>query len=287
MDKFPEQYKYKKVIVKNPDQTSFPKKRSRYLLGALVAILALSWLLNSPPGLLGKSDAIAYAVCHRISSHSFYFGERPFSLCARCSGQYLGFLGGFVLQLFRSRKRTGFPGRWAVGGLLFLILLYAVDGFNSLFHLYPNLDKWSLYEPHNTLRLLTGLGMGLAISGFYFPLMGQTLWRDPDPSPALRGIGDYSIWIGGVTILGLLVLTDNPLILYPLILLSTAGLMTLLTLLYSVIWILLRGRENAFSSWGELKWWLLAGFGTALFQIALIDAIRYSLTGTWSGFLAY
>ena len=84
-----------------------------------------------------------------------------------------------------------------------------------------------------------------------------------------------------------MVLSGNPLILYPLILLSTGGLIALLTLLYTVIWILLARRENSFVSWDALGWWVLAGFGTALVQIALTDAIRYFLTGSWSGFLEY
>jgi hypothetical protein len=129
--------------------------------------------------------------------------------------------------------------------------------------------------------------MGLAISGFYYPLMGQTLWRDFNPDRSLAGTKEWLAWFGGVIGIGLLVLTDNPLILYPLILISTGGLMVLLTLLYTVIWVLLKRRENTFQSWWDLRWWVVAGFGTALLQIALIDLIRYSVSGTWSGFLAY
>jgi uncharacterized membrane protein len=264
-----------------------PPQTLKVLLLIFVGGLLLTWLILTPPGLLGKSDAAAYAVCHRISSHSFYFGDRPFSLCARCSGQYLGFLWGFFLQVVLARKRAGFPGRWAVSGIVVMVLVYALDGLNSLFHLSPGLEAWSLYAPHNTLRLFTGLGMGLSISGIYYPLMGQTIWKDYDPGPALKGIRDYSLLIGGGIGIGLLVLSGNPLILYPLILLSTGGLMLLLTLLYTVIWILLKHRENSFGSWIDLTWWILAGFGSALFQIVLIDAIRFYATGTWSGFLDY
>ena len=31
-----------------------------------VGLLFVGWLLNTPGGLLGKADAIGYAVCHRI-----------------------------------------------------------------------------------------------------------------------------------------------------------------------------------------------------------------------------
>ena len=265
------------------------KKKSKIALKFILVIftggLLLAWLITTPPGLLGKSDAIAYAVCHRISSHSFSIGDRSFSLCARCSGQYLGFLWGFGLQALIGKKRAGFPSRWAAGGLIFLVLFYALDGLNSLFTLYPGLESWSLYLPNNPLRLFTGLGMGLAISGLYYPLMGQTIWKDFSLERSLAGTREWLLWAGGGIVIGLLVLTGNPLILYPLTLLSTGGLLVLLTLLYTVIWILLSRRENSYSSWGDLGWWILAGFGTASFQIALIDAIRYFLTGTWSGFL--
>jgi uncharacterized membrane protein len=266
-------------------------KTKRYKIPSKLALvvftggLLLFWLMNTPPGLLGKSDAIAYAVCHRINSHSFHLGNRPFSLCARCSGQYLGFLWGFMIQWILGYKKSGFPSRWTVVGLVLLILVYTLDGLNSLFTFSPSLSDWSLYTPSNTLRLFTGLGMGLAISGFYYPLMGQTIWKDYSSERPLRRISDWLLWIGGSIGIGLLVQSGLPMILYTLILLSTGGLLALLTLLYTVIWILILGRENSFRSWQELGWWILAGFGTALLQIAVTDAARYLLTGSWSGFL--
>ena len=33
----------------------------------LLGILLVVWLILTPPGLLGKADAIGYAVCHRIA----------------------------------------------------------------------------------------------------------------------------------------------------------------------------------------------------------------------------
>ncbi|HDD54942.1 MAG TPA: DUF2085 domain-containing protein [Chloroflexi bacterium] len=258
-----------------------PKIALKILLVVFTGGLLLIWLITTPPGLLGKSDAVAYAVCHRISSHSFMIGDRPFSLCARCSGQYLGFLWGFGLQVLLGKKKSGFPSRWAAGVLVLLVLLYALDGLNSFFYLYPGLENWSLYLPNNPLRLFTGLGMGLAISGLYYPLMGQTIWKDYSLEKPLAGTREWLLWTGGGIGIGLLVLTGHPLILYSLILLSTGGLLVLLTLLYTMIWILLFRRENSFSSWGDLGWWILAGFGTASFQITLIDAVRYFLTGTW------
>lgn len=270
-----------------PESSKRALQVRRGFLVVLVAALLLAWLVNTPPGLLGKSDALAYAVCHRIGSHSFYFGERPFSLCARCSGQYLGFMWGFVLQSVLGKKKAGFPRRWLAAALGGLILFYLLDGLNSFLHLYPGLEDWSVYHPSNLLRLFSGLGMGLAISGFYYPLMGQTIWRDYSLEESLQGAGERAVWFGGAILLGLLVIWENPLLSYFLILLSTGGLLVLLTLLYSVIWILVFRKDNSFKSLADLGWWVLGGFGTAMLQIALIDGLRYLLTGTWSGFLDY
>lgn len=269
------------------DAPKNPLPKTRIFLALVGTALLLAWLFNTPPGLLGKSDAAAYAVCHRISSHSFHLGDRPFSLCARCSGQYLGFLWGFCVQAFLARKKAGFPTGWWAALLVGLILFYLGDGLNSFFHLYPGLETWSLYQPENILRLYSGLGMGLAISGFYYPLMGQTIWREFSPAQPLRVPRSWVFFLGGAVLLGLLVVWENPLVAYFLILISTGGLLLLLTLLYTVIWILLARKENCFNSLMELGWWIAAGFGTAIFQIALMDTLRFLLTGTWSGFLDY
>jgi hypothetical protein len=115
--------------------------------------------------------------------------------------------------------------------------------------------------------------------------MGQTIWNNFSRERPIRRIRDWLLWVGGAIGIGFLVLSGSPLILYSLILLSTGGLLSLLTLLYAVIWILLLRRENSFENWKELGWWILAGFGTALAQIAVTDAVRYLMTGTWSGFM--
>ena len=263
------------------------KRFIRYILVFLLGGLVVTWLINTPPGLLGKSDAIAYAVCHRIGSHSHYFGDRPFSLCARCTGQYLGFIWGFGFQLLVAKKRSGFPSLWTLVLMAVLFIFYLLDGLNSVVHLYPGLDHLSIYQPNNILRLFTGLGFGIVVSAILYPLAGQTVWNETSLLPAIRGPKDWMILLGGVIGIGLLILTGNPILTYPLILISTGSLLLLLTVLYSVIWILLRKRENSFTSWKELIWWGIAGFSSALMQIALIDLVRFILTGTWSGFPEY
>ena len=257
------------------------------LLVLLVLVLIGLWWINTPPGLLGKTDAVGYAVCHRITSHSFYIGNRPFSFCARCTGQYLGFLWGFGVQIFLSKRRAGFPPKSILLIMWLLFLFYISDGVNSILHQYPGFQQWSFYEPNNSLRLFSGLGMGVVISGLLYPLLGQSIWREVKLQPALSGFWEEGILFGGGIILGLMVISGNPLFLYPLILLSSAGLILLLTILYGMIWIILFKRENSFRSWSELTWWAVGGFTLTWVQILVIDLIRFQITGTWSGFLDY
>lgn len=262
-------------------------KLARILILILGSGLVLVWLVNTPPGLLGKSDAVAFAICHRIGSHSFHLGERAFSLCARCSGEYLGFLWGFAFHLLFAKNRYNFPTIKSLLALGVLFLFFVFDGLNSFFHLYPGLEHFSLYTPQNALRLFSGLGMGVLISVILYPLLGQTLFKEQVEEITFTTIRDWLMLIGGAGLIGLLVLADNPLLAYPLILLSTGGLLILLTILYTVIWILILKKENSFENWSQLIWWGVGGFWTAMFQVAVIDLIRFLLTGTWSGFLIY
>jgi hypothetical protein len=82
----------------------------------------------------------------------------------------------------------------------------------------------------------------------------------------------------------LLVLTENPLVLYPLALVSSLGVVFLLTIVYTMLALLLSGRENRVADPRQLVVPALIGFILAILQIAGLDVVRYVLTGTWSGF---
>lgn len=252
------------------------------LIFIVAGLLLLGWLLNTPAGLLGKADAVGYAVCHRIDLRSFHLGERQLPLCARCTGMYLGALLGLAYQSFTVPRRSGSPPRGVIAVLAALVLAFAIDGTNSLLSLLPGAPL--LYPPHNTLRLLTGTGMGLAIAAALYPAFNQTVWMDGERRPALSDFRSLGILLAlGLSLDGL-VLTGNPLILYPLALLSALGVPVLLTMVYTMVWLMLLRAENKISRAAELLLPLGGGFILALLQIALLDLGRYWLTGTWDGF---
>lgn len=248
---------------------------------AVVLILA-GWLLNTPPGLSGKADAVGYAVCHRIDLRSFHIGDRPLPLCARCTGMYLGAVVGLLYQTITARRKAGMPPRSVLAGLGLLVLLFGVDGFNSYLRLF--LDHPLLYEPNNTLRLLTGTGMGIAIASVLFPAFNQSVWQVYDSRPPLPGLPALGLTLALGLGIDLLVLTENPFVLYPLALISAGGVLLLLTMVYSLIYLMVLRLENRFQSFPELFVPLCAGLGLGVLQIAVLDAVRYLLTGTWDGF---
>jgi uncharacterized membrane protein len=262
-----------------------PSSYRKYLHGAIylaAAMVLLGWLWNTPEGLLGKADAVGYAVCHRIDVRSFHLGDRPISLCARCTGMYLGALLGLAFQGFVTPRGGKFPPRRVIAALGGLVVLFGVDGVNSFAHLIPDLPR--LYEPNNIFRMLTGTAFGIVMSAAVYPVFHQTMWTRWEERPALAGF--RSLFVLLLLGLGLasLVITENPIILYPLALLSAAGVLLILSMIYAMLWLIVLRKENRYTHRWQLITPLVGGFAMGLLQIALLDLGRYMLTGTWEGF---
>ncbi|MGA2505474.1 MAG: DUF2085 domain-containing protein [Anaerolineales bacterium] len=263
---------------------------SKYLVIVAALLVFIGWFINTPPGLLGKADAIAYAVCHRIGERSFHIGSIQLPLCARCTGMYLGAVTGLFFQSIIGWKRLKIP-HWSIIALLVVFVgAFGIDGSNSYLYLLkqvspgmlPNVPN--LYVPNNTLRLLTGSGMGLVIALMLFPAFNQTVWSDGDDKPAISGWKWFGLLLGIQVVFDLLVLTESPLVLYPVAVISTLGVWLLLSMVYSMVWVMIMGEDSKFTKLRQLWLPLLAGLTIAMIQTAGIDALRFWLTGTWGAF---
>jgi len=249
----------------------------------LCVLVAGAYLELTPPGLLTKADMVGYAVCHRIPSHSFFFGGRQLPLCARCSGTFLGALTGLFGQIvvLRRRRESEFPPLVIMVLLALFILLMGMDGLNS----YMNLVGGPyLYEPRQWLRLVTGALNGLALGGILLPMVHFSLWKEPSPRRVIQGWRDLAVLLaleGGMV---LLVLTRWPPLLYPLALASTAGVLVMLSLVSTVLVVMVTGGENRYAGWKDAVGPLLVGISIAILQVGAIDLLRYQLTGTLEGF---
>jgi uncharacterized membrane protein len=260
----------------------FSARSLPWALGIAFGVLAFVWLYHTPAGLLGKADALGYAVCHRIDLRSFSINGRPMPLCARCTGMYLGAITGLVYQFIVGGRRMGMPPRRVIAVLGLLVLAFAVDGLNSYLTLFPNVV--TLYQPQNWMRLLTGMGMGVVLSAGLVPSFNQTVWSEWDGRPALSGFRSLSLLILAGLGLSALVLLNDPWILFTLSLVSAAGILVVLGMVYIIVLLILFRRDNTISQTRGLYLPALGGLFLALLQIGLIDLARFWLTGTWDGF---
>jgi uncharacterized membrane protein len=256
-------------------------------LAALIAFAG--WFTIAPSGLLGKADSIGYAICHRIDERSFQIGDRQLPLCARCTGEFNAAAISLLFFTLVSPRKSGMPGRKLGVPLLIFFLAFGIDGSNSYLYLLKQTAGTALnnipnlYIPNNTLRLFTGSGMGIALASILYPAFNQSAWKESDPQPALNW-KKLGILVGVLLLIDFAILTEHPAILYPIAILSVLGVLALLVMVFSMIWLLLMRQENIFTNVLEMWMPLLAGTTLAFLMITAIDLLRFRLTGTWGGF---
>jgi uncharacterized membrane protein len=265
-------------------------RATKGLVPLAAALVLLGFLMVAPPGLLGKADAFGYAVCHRIDARSFQIGTRQLPLCARCSGMFFGALLGLVFLTLTFPKRAGMPSKVFFIPLGIMVFAFALDGINSYVTLMKGLGTSffssipTLYEPNNTLRLLTGTGMGLVIAAVLFPAFNQTIWKDWDIRPSLGSWRIFGSLIVLALIIDLAVLTESDVVLYPLAILSALAVPLLLTIVYGLFAVMATRKDNTYEQLSQAWLPLTAGFTIAMLQIVIFDILRFAITGTWGGF---
>ena len=130
-------------------------------IGALAALVFL------PGGtLLDRLRVLDGGICAQLPSHSFFPGGQQLPLCARNTGIYLGFASTLLVLVVAGRTRVmRLPAVGVAVVLVLAVAMLGVDGFNSFFR---DLQLPHLYQPHNLLRLGTGLATGTAMASFLY-----------------------------------------------------------------------------------------------------------------------
>ncbi len=242
-----------------------------------------AWLAFTPPGLLDKFDAIGYAICHRIASHSFFAYGRQLPLCVRCTGTYLGVLLGFVTPWFWGRGRAvKFPPPAVMITLLGFTALMAVDGINSYLSFFEYAPH--LYRPQHWLRLVTGTLNGLMLSNIILPVLNGTIWLNWEPRPVIANMWELGRLVLIALAADVLVLTQWEPVLFVVGILSILAVIAALMSIHMVVLL-----SASFGLWrirsqADMIWPAILAFAMAIAQIGVIDAIRYAATGTWAGF---
>ena len=251
------------------------------LVMAFYTVTDVAHLTHSP--VLEGADWVGYAVCHRITERSFTIGGRQFPLCARCTGMYLGVALTVLVIFLTGRLRwSELPPLPVLLLLIGFIGLMGIDGINSYSHFFPNAPH--LYEPRNWLRLLTGMGTGLAMGVFMLPALAQTLWRRPDSRAPLDNFRELAGLVGVALTAVLLLLSNQSAILYVLALVSTAGLLFIITAINCVFLLILLRRDGRAERWQETAVPLTISFILTLIEISAVSIVRFNLTGTMTGF---
>lgn len=262
---------------------------TRWSVLVAVTIGLAAWMYIAPPGLMGKLDAIGYAVCHRLDSHSLHIGSLQMPLCARCTGEFNAAAIALIFQAVVSPRQSRLPGKGIGAVLVVLFLAFAVDGVNSYTTLMRTLTPGTLgfipalYATDSVTRVFTGSGVGVVLAAVLYPMYNQSVWQTPGPGRALdwRKLG---LLLGLIVLVDVAILTESPLVLYPVAILSSLGVLALLSLVFSIVWIMVMRQDNTFGTTRQL--WLPAAAGATLAFVMIlgIDLIRFGLTHTWSGF---
>ncbi len=255
-------------------------------IAAIIAVVA--WFIIAPEGALGKLDAIGYAVCHRIDERSFQIDDRQLPLCARCTGEFYAAGIAMLFQAIVSGRRSKLPSKGIIAVLVIFFLAFGLDGTNSYVYLLKQSSGGleqipNLYVPNSTLRLFTGSGMGIALAAILFPVINQTLWRQLDNRPALEW-KQFGILTAIILVINLLILTNSPIVLYPIAYISALGTLSLLVSVFAILWIIIMKQDNTFENPRQLWLAFASGLTLALLLILSIDLLRYQFTGTWNGF---
>ena len=275
--------------MQSEETRSFTGNLVRWLVPLAALLVLAGFLFITPPGLLGKADGIGYAVCHRIEVRSFHIGERQLPLCARCTGEFNAAAIALIFFGFVSRKRSSMAPKGILAVLVVFFLAFGIDGSNSYLYLLKQTYEGflpqvpNIYIPNNTLRLLTGSGMGIAMASVLYPVINQTIWRDVDERPVLTW-KEFGWLLGIILMIDLGILSEQPVILYPIAFLSVLGVLALLSMVFTIVWVIIMRQENAFDMLKQLWLPAVAGLTLTFLMISVIDLLRLALTGTWGGF---
>jgi uncharacterized membrane protein len=261
------------------EREATPRPRLAILAVAL-ALMVIVLAVEVPPAtLLGKADAIGYAICHRIPERSFFLNGRQLPLCARCTGTFLGaMLGMGALLLYRRQRAARLPSVPVLGLMVLFIALWAFDGLNSYLTFFPGVPH--LYEPQNWLRMTTGLLNGLALITLVWPIFNFTLWREPSQQAVLDSAWQFLAILPVAAVLVFLVNLGIGALLYPLAILSSAGVLLMLTMINTMIAAVVLGREGFARNWLQALVPLTVGLGLAILQMAAMILLRAYLTTT-------
>lgn len=253
---------------------------NRHHLMLAVSLLVIGVFMLVPPvTIFDKAHAVGYAICHQIPSRTFIIDGVPLPLCARCTGIYLGALLGIAGMAALGRYRSvELPPTPVLVVLVGFIGLMGIDGVNSYLTFFPRAPH--LYEPQNWLRLTTGTLNGLAMSAIVFPVINASLWRAglTRPEASIKNFKELLLFVAGAVVIIKIVLWQQPLLLIPLTVLSTTGVLLMLTIVNTMFVLVITRRESSARSWRDIVVPVTMGLAASFLMVGGMDWLRATVT---------
>jgi uncharacterized membrane protein len=221
--------------------------------------------------LADRLHMVVHGVC--AQEHYLYIGGVTLPLCARNSGIYAGFLATvlYVIALGRG-KAARVPPLPIAGLLLAAIVAMGIDGFNSLL---LDVGGYNAYPPDNRLRVVTGLGMGIAI-GVFMPLLFNLSLRY-DARHDQRIVGSWIELAGAIAVAaalyGLLFFAP-PWLYYPLAIFSVFGIVGVLWLANMFVIGMITGLEGRVLRLRQLARPATLGLAFTAVELTLLTWLR-------------
>lgn len=139
------------------------------------------------------------AICHQLEERSLFVDGKPLSVCARCTGIYIGIFSTLLyLHLFKRKRAITIPTIKMSFFLLLLTVPLMIDGLGSYF---------ILFDSNNLRRLITGIIFGFTLPYFIYPLLFTKIFERTTQQVILQSKDLYipiifCITIGGAAFLG-------------------------------------------------------------------------------------
>lgn len=209
-------------------------------------------------------------LCHQIPERSLFGGGIQAPVCARDTGIYVGFTFALILVAFlhRGERPRGFPRGyvWVVMGMLLAWMGW--DGVSS----YAGLR-----ETTNTIRLLSGLGVGVSITALVVPMLNDEIWVSAGSGRVLEPVWRFWVWLGAIPICwALITFAGPPLgVAFP-VLIAVCILVTLASINLVIVAMLPLFDRRA-RHWRDLMIPIAVALALAFAEIALAGWFRLSL----------
>lgn len=246
------------------------------IIGSAGALVILAAIMVFWPGatLLDRLRALDGGICAQLPTHSFYPGGQRLPLCARNTGIYLGYTIAFVTLFLTGRGRAAQFPRWPMALVMGVcILALAVDGFNSLF---LDMHLPHLYQPHNLIRLTTGLLTGASMACFLVPVTNTVLWKHMGDQRSVDSWWQLLQLLPLLALAFLAVGTQAAIFLYPVAILSSLGVVTALGLINLTILVAVSGKACLLSTYRQVF-----PFFTTAFLLAVGELVGLFFLNHW------